>query len=123
MSNDREILSTVQSLCRDALAGNIKLEDFYTRWPKVADTNSFLRQIHDDIEDGIQHTPGHFLKEGINHEAWRKSYSYLAVYLDLSLLSLNAALEELEQHRQTILENKPQSTKNVDELLARLLGK
>ena len=47
----------------------------------------------------------------------------LAVYLDLSLLSLNVTFEQLEEHRQTILESKPQLTKNVDELLTRLLGK
>ena len=105
------------------LGGKIKLEEFYIRWPKAADTSSFLRQIYDDIEDGIQHTPGYLLKEGLNHEAWTKSYSYLAVYLDLSLLSLNVTFEQLEEHRQTILESKPESTKNVDELLTRLLGK
>ena len=75
MSNDRGVLSTVKDLCRDALGGKIKLEEFYIRWPKAADTSSFLRQIYDDIEDGIQHTPGYLLKEGLNHEAWTKSYS------------------------------------------------
>ncbi|HQR15664.1 MAG TPA: hypothetical protein PLZ37_13985 [Nitrospira sp.] len=123
MSNDRVVLSTLQDLCRDVLGGTVKLEEFYTRWPKAGDTSSFLRQIHDDIEDGIQHTPGHFLKEGINHEAWKKSYPYLAVYLDLSLLNLNFAFEDLEQHRKAILKSKPQSTENVDELLARLIDR
>jgi len=123
MSNASEVVSTLQDLCRDALGGRINLEEFYTRWPEAANTSSFLRQIHDDIEDGIQHTPGYFLKEGINQEAWSTSHAYLIVYLDLSLLGLNVGFEELEQHRRIMLESKPQSTKNVDDLVARLLRK
>ena len=123
MPNDQELLSTIQSLCRDTLSGKIQLEEFYVRWPEAANTKSFLRQVHDDIEDGIQHTPGYLFQEGINHAAWSKSHPFLAVYLDLSLLSLGMAFEDLEQFRQTILQSRPQSPKNVDEQLAQLLRK
>ena len=123
MSNDQGLLSIIQSLCRDALIGKIQLQEFYARWPEAANTKSFLRQIHDDIEDGIQHTPGYLFQEGINHAVWSKSYPYLAVYLDLSLLGLGMGFEDLEQFRQTILQSNPQSPKNVDELHARLLRK
>lgn len=123
MSNDEESLSIVRDLCSDALDGKITLEEFYRRWPKKTDTSQLFCQIYDDIEEGIQHAPGYILKKGINYEAWRRSYSYLVLYLDAALLGSNISLEKVSEHREAILQGEPQSVNDVDELLARQMGR
>jgi hypothetical protein len=107
----------IKSLCRDALAGNLKVDEFYSKWPKSADDNSFLQKVYTDVEDGIQHTPGHLLKGGIDFERWEKSDLYLRIYLDLSLLETGKPFTDLENLRERVIGLTLRSKSDVDRLL------
>src|SRR5580765_5364840 len=122
MPDDQEINGIVRSLCKEALDGTLKLKDFYERWPIQANAVSFFDHIREDIEDGIEHLPGYWLKGGIDYESWHGSRSFLILYLDVALLNCsNIAMSELEQNRNSIAKTESLTTKTIDEQIAGFL--
>jgi hypothetical protein len=83
--------TTVKQLCVEALEGEIWLDDFYARRDSLGSPGAFLEQVLDDIEDGIEHTPGRLLRGGLNRRAWERSREYLLIYLDLCLLDASGS--------------------------------
>jgi hypothetical protein len=119
MAVTSELISVISALCKDALYGKLKLEEFYKRWPHEADSDPFLRQLYEDIEDGVQHTPGFVFKQNVDLDAWGKSREYLVLYLDLSLLNLNEDTERLARRRSAIIQTTHLTKQTIDTQVAR----
>lgn len=115
MSYINELNSSITDICKKAIDGHLKLYDFYSQWPKEANHIHLFKQIFEDVDDGIQHTPGYWFKRGINYNAWRASTMYLTLYLDLSLLSLDKNYEDLMRCREHVLKE----SKLSEELIVR----
>lgn len=103
---EREIKSVIVEICSKALEGKIKLDNFYEVWPKKALNVPLYDQIYGDLEDGIEHTPGYFLKQGVDHTAWIDTDAYLRIYLDSVLLGCDKSVDELLQCRTFVLQQK-----------------
>jgi len=103
MKNSESMIEAVKSLCKSALDGTLKLKQLCQGWPAEADTDPFLRQVYEDIEDGVEHIPGSFFKRKIDHESWESSEMYFVLYVDLLLLSHDRPTEELMRCRQVVL--------------------
>lgn len=107
METGQELNITIKSLCQKALDGILTLNDFHKMWPeKGANLNPFFKQIYEDIEDGIEHTPGFFFKHGINYKSWNKSDMYFTIYLDFVLVGYNKGPNELLQCHKFVLKQK-----------------
>ncbi len=61
MADKQERQELIRALCKRALEGALQLKDFHDLWPTEANVNPFFHQIFEDMEDGIEHTPGFFL--------------------------------------------------------------
>lgn len=114
---EHEDVTAITNLCRDALAGKLKIDQFYSKWPKSAEGKSFLQEVYGDLEDGIQHTPGHLLKGGIDFDKWQQSEFYVKIYLDLSLLEMDRSFTFLKDLRERIIRLAPRSKSDVDRFL------
>lgn len=103
---EHELRKTVLEICDLALNGQMSLDRFTELWPRGADAIPFLKTISDDIEDGIEHAPGSFLKGGIDIEAWQKSDMYALLSFDAKLLRLDKPLTDLMRYRQKAQESR-----------------
>jgi len=77
----------ILNLIEKALAGNIELKEFYEKWPKTGEDNAYLRRAYDDLEDGINHTPGLLFSDGVDQAAWCSSFACRKIYLHQQLLN------------------------------------
>ena len=102
----KEIKSVVSEICSRALEGTLTLDEFCALWPQFLFTTPFYYQIYDDLEYGIEHTPGFFFKRGIDYEAWIDSDAYLRIFLDSVLLNYNKDVDTLQQCRNFVLQDK-----------------
>lgn len=75
----------IEGLIIEAIEGALKLNDFYERWPKTV-TGPAYEQIYHDIEDAIEHTPGYFLKKGVDLAAWLKQQERTNLVIDIALM-------------------------------------
>jgi hypothetical protein len=93
----------VMSLCSRAVAATLTLDAFYREWPQKANTDSFLNIICEDVENGVEHTPGKFPPREVDLEGWNKTWLCFSICLDLALLDLDYHADELINCRKTIL--------------------
>jgi hypothetical protein len=63
------------SLCERALAGALRMEDLDEAWPDPVE-DSALVPLREALEDGLEHTPGHWRKPGVNLKAWQQTPEY-----------------------------------------------
>ena len=103
---ENEYKSVVAGICSKALEGKLSLDEFYKIWPQSAFNMPFYDQIYTDLEEGIEHTPGFFLKQGVDYAAWIDSDEYLKIYLDSVLLDCDKSAAELLQCRAFVLRQK-----------------
>lgn len=84
--NTKEILNLI---LEDAIQGKIKLENLYTRWPfEKLDNDIFYKQMFEDIESAIEHTPFNFFTKKVNFKIWKETREYKM------LLHYKAAINE-----------------------------
>ena len=73
------------NLIERALAGDITLDEFYNLWPEPP-KDEYLAQVREDIEFGIEHTPGFWTKPGVNPKKWQQEPEYAELENHLSKL-------------------------------------
>ena len=105
---------TIRHLCKHALEGELKLHDFNKMWPTDANAIPFLKQIFEDVEDGIEHVPGYFFKRGVDYTSWRASDAYFTILLDLTLLDYDVSAQVLFDCRNEIFK---QSLRSGDAII------
>jgi hypothetical protein len=103
MDSKQGVTEVVRVLCKNALDATLKLRDLFRLWPKEANTDPFYRQVYEDLEDGVEHTPGFLLRKGIDHRSWLESDMYLTLYIDSVLLSYKRSSAELLHCREILL--------------------
>jgi hypothetical protein len=84
-----DIRKLLIELCELVLAGKINFEDFYSKshvFNAGLVDDIFYKEVFSDLEDGVQHAPGHLFKKGINAERWRESNEYSIILIDKILL-------------------------------------
>jgi hypothetical protein len=113
MQNQRNLTEIIQSLCKSALAGELKLEQFYDSWPEAASAHPFLKQIYEDVEDAVEHLPGAWRSGRMLVDEWRRSSMYLTIYLDSVLLQYEKKADELLQCREFIRKQKDLSEDKI----------
>jgi len=73
--------------CKAVLAAQLTLSAFNTEFGWLAGSDStFDRTVFADLVDGVEHTPGYWLRREVNHQAWRREPMYHQLRVDLSLL-------------------------------------
>ena len=115
--SQNDIVKRIQEICGKALEANLRLDEFHKKWPADADTNPFFRQVYEDVEDGVEHTPGNFFNRKIDYDSWRKSSMYFTIYLDLNLLRYERSADELLKCRNTVLSQQPKNVKEIESLI------
>lgn len=114
MQNQKQMSAIIHDLCKRALDGELNLENFYELWPEEASHNLFLKQIYEDIEDGVQHLPGTWRTGKMLSNEWYKSDMYFTIYLDFLLLDYDVKkTDELIQCRKFILEQRNLSVEMI----------
>jgi hypothetical protein len=73
------------SLCERALRADVTLDDLERAWPEPVE-NSALRPLREALEDGIEHTPGYFLRRRVNVRRWKSSPEYADIVSHLRRL-------------------------------------
>ena len=112
----------VREICIEALEVRLQLQEISDRWPEDANTHGFLRKIHADVEDAVEHTPGYFFKKGVNRDAWVHSDMYLTLLLDVALLEMDSDFERLDVCRERLLKSKHLAPGNVRERVRECLS-
>ncbi len=113
MENQKDLTRIIQNICKSALHGELKLEKFYELWPEEANDNSFLKQIYDDVEDGVAHLPGTWLTGKILSKEWYRSNMYHILYLDSILLTFDKGTDELMRCREYVIRQKELSVEII----------
>jgi len=103
------------NICKMALNGTIDIKEYYNIWPEDTNNDPFYEIVYDDIENGIEHIPGYFFKQGVNIDQWINSMHYLTIYLDVKLLMTNQPSAALVNYRKFIVQNTLFSTEQIDE--------
>lgn len=106
MDQQQDLDKLILSLCRMALDGSLDLEELERKWPIASEENPFFRQVHEDIEDAVEHLPTHWLTGKTAYKKWQGSRIYFTLYLDSVLLEYKESSEELLRCREFVLQEK-----------------
>ncbi len=80
-----ELRSQLLSLCQAALRGALTLEDLHdTLQPHVC--TALVQYVYADIEDAVEHLPGHWLTGAPLLEEFMRSPEHFQLRLDVALL-------------------------------------
>ncbi len=90
-----EIINLIRNILIQALNGNLYLPVFYDVWPNEVNNNPWFETIYEDLEEAIQHTPGFFIKKGVDYNTWCKSYEYHVLIIDYLLLKYSDKEEKI----------------------------
>lgn len=88
-TSDTEAVKAASTLVRRALAGALTLDEYHYAERPTGESPplvSFLKKVYLDIEEAVEHTPGRWLRHGVNHERWRHQVEYHRMELDNLLL-------------------------------------
>jgi len=99
----KSTIHIIRRICDDALNGNLKLRDFHALWPKKANYQLLFRQLYDDLEDLIEHTPFSLFSRKIKYELFYNSDAYLRVYLDRAILEHCNSIDQMELCRNSAI--------------------
>lgn len=80
----RSVRLELRSVCQGAISGSIKVEgipDFDDR-----SLTPFEQQVLSDIEDGVEHFPGHLFSGQPDYTEWHRSENFAALRIDVELL-------------------------------------
>jgi hypothetical protein len=91
MTTNNRTENIVKELCEKSMEGTLKVDELIDMWPVEANSKPFLKIVYEDIEDGVEHIPGFFLKKGIDFKSWFVSNNYYCIYIDYILLTSNDA--------------------------------
>lgn len=77
------------------MAGTHSLRKFETEWPAGRWAGELLSAIREDLEDGIEHTPGSFFRGRLRVDLWESSFEYFKIEVDREILAklINGASE------------------------------
>jgi hypothetical protein len=91
-------------LCHSALEAKIDIFHFYDEWPyDEGKSDIFLKHLYDDLENGIQHTPGSIFTGKVLYDKWRKSEPFRLIQLDKMLLEKCMDTQMLSECRKNII--------------------
>jgi hypothetical protein len=113
--NTTDLRNIVRKICLLAIQGNLHLEEVGRIWPLEAKGHAFLKQVYDDIEDGVEHAPGFFFKRGIDQDAWQDTEMYRILLLDAELLAMDLDFNILNTCRKEVLQSKVFASSNIQE--------
>jgi len=85
-SNFEDFRKILIELCREVLQGNLDIEEFFARWPDEIPKTPFVSALFDDLEDGVEHFPGHWFSGEKNFQAWESSDMAYRLGVDTQLL-------------------------------------
>lgn len=97
----------VIQLCELALDGKISLDEFYDKWPVDANNRKLFKEIHFDLEDGIEHLPGKWFTDEIDWVFWKKTNMYWTIYIDSKILGSQLNYDEMYILRNILLKELP----------------
>jgi hypothetical protein len=120
-TRERDILI---ELCNLALQAKIDVVNFYDKWPySDIHEDAFLKHLYEDLEDGIQHTPGSLLTGKVLHKEWINLESYGLILLDKTLLEKCTDTQVLLNCRESILVSFNQLCKiNIEAEVEKCIG-
>ena len=104
----------VIQICEDALEGTIKSSELYKRWPKELEKYPYYHNIFIALEDGIEHTPGHFFVRGIDMKSWKNSLEYRRIFFHQKLLRTKKTVKACLKLTELFEETHPRSIEDVD---------
>ncbi|HAM36062.1 MAG TPA: hypothetical protein DCP85_09085 [Elusimicrobia bacterium] len=99
---EQELRKKALDLCHAVLRAELPLDEFNKQWPVEADAYNFLFKVYEDLEDGVEHAPGCFFRNGVNFDSWRKSNIHWTITLDAELLGSDKPLDMLERCHDSI---------------------
>lgn len=108
----------VEALCKRALEGTLGLKEFYSEWPSGSECSEFWQLVRQDIEDGVEHTPGTWFAGKVDMSEWQASWEYFVIYLDMLLVGSGRPPDDLRQLRAEILAARRMSLRDLEILLA-----
>jgi hypothetical protein len=100
-----DIHRALEQLCHRALRGELGLDEFHASWPRETLEDPFFQQLFDDVEDGVEHLPGHLFTGRTDFRAWTGSYEYRLILLDRLLLESRQGTEQLMKCRDHIIQS------------------
>jgi len=113
----KSTIQTIKRICDDALKGNLKLRDFHVLWPEEANDQIVFRQVYDDLEDLIEHTPFYLFSRNIKYDKFYNSDAYLRVYLDRAILEHCDSIHQMERCRDSVLSHRRISKEAIEHCL------
>ena len=84
MASERE---QARAVVRDALSGDLELEQFHRRWPKSDDP--LLQVVFEETEEVVEHEPGSWFwfRRGADKARFRETVPYKTLVVDATLLA------------------------------------
>ena len=110
----KSIIQMIKRICDDALKGNLKLRDFHTLWPEKANDQLVFRQVYEDLEDLIEHTPGSLFSGEIDYDNFYNSQAYLRVFFDRAILEHCDTIYKMERCRNSVLSHQRLSKEAIE---------
>lgn len=117
-SNFEEHRATLVALCEKTLQGGVGLEEFIAVWPEAIAQTEFVRELFDDLEDGIEHFPGHWFSNKKNFKAWEESYMAYKLRVDAQLLASDLSEERMFALRKTIIDKDIKDEETIKRLIS-----
>ena len=115
--NFEEFRSILIDLCDKALKGDLGLEAFFATWPEEITKTGFVLQLFDDLEDGVEHFPGHWLSGKKDFKTWESSDMAYRVSVDLQLLASSLNEEQMFNLRKLILDKSIEDVEQIKKLI------
>ena len=103
--------ATLASLCRQAIDGQLALDELWSRVPQHP-VHPVLQVIVDDLEDAVEHVPGRHGK--VDWTAWIRTEPYRTLIVDHLVLQSTADLDRALHIRQAVLETLPATRSDVE---------
>ena len=108
--------SELLSICDQAIEGKLSLKGFYSIWPGDIEQSEFLSCLYQDIEEGVQHFPGHWLTGAPDYKMWMHSEFFRKLSIDRLLLVSDKSASDLASIRSNAIKQ----DLSVNEVLALL---
>lgn len=105
MENDIETYrASLILVCEKVLRGELSLKEFCVLWPGEMAKTEFISELYDDLEDGVEHFPGHLLSGERDFETWTSSHMAQMIRIDLQLLISGLCEKDMLALRRAILD-------------------
>lgn len=109
-------IELIEKLLESAIAGELHFDEFQKQFSTLGPENETLAILYDDLENAVCHTPGFWLKDGIDMETWQQQIEYATIVCDLYLLDKLDLLKNWQKTKSKILETtSPLTYENIQE--------